>query len=215
MESTAAFVLACLLAQTSPAAQRTPVSPAHLPLAFIENRGTPVDRGAASGARRPGADHVGVPGSGRAGVHSRRAREGQRLRKLGFERNLEIDGGITLETIEAASRAGAHAFVSGTGIFKGADLGETIKRGRNSVGRASGSCPQDEAEARKGEARGRDLGLRSGRIACREVVGKVQKAVTCSFAETGRLPLVRAELSQVAHLNAPAPSNVIWSIFPK
>jgi len=53
MESTAAFVLACLLAQTSPAAQRTPVSLAHLPLAFIENRGQ-VDERVRFSARRGG-----------------------------------------------------------------------------------------------------------------------------------------------------------------
>lgn len=40
---------------------------------------------------------------------------------------LEVDGGITLETIEAAWRAGADTFVAGTAVFGQPDIGEAIR----------------------------------------------------------------------------------------
>jgi ribulose-phosphate 3-epimerase len=48
------------------------------------------------------------------------------LREAGFEGLLEIDGGVGLDTIEEASRAGAGVFVAGTAVFGAADLGERI-----------------------------------------------------------------------------------------
>src|SRR5262245_8091964 len=53
MDTIAAFVLACMLAPTSPSAERAPVSLAQLPVAFIENRGQ-VDARAHFYARRGG-----------------------------------------------------------------------------------------------------------------------------------------------------------------
>ncbi|MFO0981710.1 MAG: ribulose-phosphate 3-epimerase [Planctomycetota bacterium] len=52
------------------------------------------------------------------------------LRALGFDRDVEIDGGIGLETIGAAARAGANVFVAGTAIFKSVDPADTMKRMR-------------------------------------------------------------------------------------
>jgi len=45
----------------------------------------------------------------------------ERLREAGYSGDLEIDGGIGPETIESAARAGAHVFVSGTGVFGAPD----------------------------------------------------------------------------------------------
>ena len=40
---------------------------------------------------------------------------------------LEVDGGITLDTIEAAWRAGADTFVAGTAVFGQPDIGDAIR----------------------------------------------------------------------------------------
>lgn len=40
---------------------------------------------------------------------------------------LEVDGGITLDTIESAWRAGADTFVAGTAVFGQPDIGEAIR----------------------------------------------------------------------------------------
>jgi ribulose-phosphate 3-epimerase len=49
------------------------------------------------------------------------------LRELGFEGDLEVDGGIDLETIGAAAEAGANVFVSGTGVFGSPDWAVRIR----------------------------------------------------------------------------------------
>jgi ribulose-phosphate 3-epimerase len=59
----------------------------------------------------------------------------RKLRALGFDRDIEIDGGIDLETIQPAAAAGANVFVSGTGIFKSADPKDTIRRMREEAAR--------------------------------------------------------------------------------
>jgi ribulose-phosphate 3-epimerase len=46
---------------------------------------------------------------------------------------IEVDGGIKVENIGEVSRAGADIFVSGSGIFKTKDYGETIKRLRQEI----------------------------------------------------------------------------------
>jgi ribulose-phosphate 3-epimerase len=40
---------------------------------------------------------------------------------------LEVDGGITQDTIEAAWRAGADTFVAGTAIFGTPDIAEAVR----------------------------------------------------------------------------------------
>lgn len=52
------------------------------------------------------------------------------LREMIVRRNLsvdiQVDGGVNLETIDRAASAGANVFVSGSGIFKSGDYAETI-----------------------------------------------------------------------------------------
>ena len=50
------------------------------------------------------------------------------LDRCGSEAVLEVDGGITAETIGAAYRAGADAFVAGTAVFGEQDIGAAIGR---------------------------------------------------------------------------------------
>ncbi|HSB54499.1 MAG TPA: ribulose-phosphate 3-epimerase [Gemmatimonadales bacterium] len=49
------------------------------------------------------------------------------LGRRGSKAALEVDGGITLETIESAWRAGADTFVAGTSVFGQPDIGEAIR----------------------------------------------------------------------------------------
>ena len=44
--------------------------------------------------------------------------------------DLEVDGGITIETIGAAARAGANVFVAGSAVFKG----DGVEAYRSAVG---------------------------------------------------------------------------------
>ncbi len=48
----------------------------------------------------------------------------------GWEGDLEIDGGITAETLPLAAERGFNAFVAGTAIFKSGDIPKTIKEMR-------------------------------------------------------------------------------------
>ncbi len=48
------------------------------------------------------------------------------LDRAGSAAALEVDGGITVETIEAAWRAGADTFVAGTAVFGQPDIGAAI-----------------------------------------------------------------------------------------
>jgi len=48
------------------------------------------------------------------------------IRDRGFAIDLEVDGGITEDTIGSAARAGANAFVAGTAIFGAPDYREAI-----------------------------------------------------------------------------------------
>ena len=47
---------------------------------------------------------------------------------------LEVDGGITIDTIAAAHRAGAATFVAGTAVFGAADPAVAVRELRNSAG---------------------------------------------------------------------------------
>jgi ribulose-phosphate 3-epimerase len=49
------------------------------------------------------------------------------LDRLGSRAALEVDGGITQDTIEAAWRAGADTFVAGTAIFGAPDIAEAVR----------------------------------------------------------------------------------------
>lgn len=49
------------------------------------------------------------------------------LERQGARATLEVDGGITLDTIAAAWRAGADTFVAGTAIFGAADVAEAVR----------------------------------------------------------------------------------------
>jgi len=49
------------------------------------------------------------------------------LDRQGSQAALEVDGGITLDTIEAAWRAGADTFVAGTAIFEAPDITEAVR----------------------------------------------------------------------------------------
>lgn len=48
------------------------------------------------------------------------------LERLGLDTDIEVDGGISFDTISQASAAGANIFVSGSAIFKASDAGKAI-----------------------------------------------------------------------------------------
>jgi ribulose-phosphate 3-epimerase len=54
----------------------------------------------------------------------------------GYDIVLEVDGGVKIETIERAARAGADRFVVGSGLFKMSDYRATIKKLRENAARA-------------------------------------------------------------------------------
>lgn len=64
-------------------------------------------------------------------------RKVERLRTLvdrnGYSLEIEVDGGIKMENIGQVSRAGGDIFVLGTGIFKTANYGETIRKLRKEI----------------------------------------------------------------------------------
>jgi ribulose-phosphate 3-epimerase len=49
--------------------------------------------------------------------------------------DIQVDGGLTVETIQTAAEAGANVIVSGTGIFGEKDPGGAIKKMRDVVER--------------------------------------------------------------------------------
>ena len=48
------------------------------------------------------------------------------IRKINPDIDIEVDGGINLETIKIASRAGANVFVAGSAVFKSENPAQTI-----------------------------------------------------------------------------------------
>jgi ribulose-phosphate 3-epimerase len=61
----------------------------------------------------------------------------ERLRKMidqnCYRLEIEVDGGVKVENIKEVSKAGGDIFVVGTGIFKTADYGETIRKLRQEI----------------------------------------------------------------------------------
>ena len=57
----------------------------------------------------------------------------QRVDDLGLAIDIEVDGGINLETIGGAAAAGANLFVSGSGLWNADDLGEQVRQLRSAA----------------------------------------------------------------------------------
>lgn len=57
------------------------------------------------------------------------------LRQQFPDLDIQVDGGVTVETIQAAAEAGANVIVSGTGIFGEKDPGGAIRKMREVVQR--------------------------------------------------------------------------------
>lgn len=57
----------------------------------------------------------------------------KQLRNQFPDLDIQVDGGLTVETIQAAAEAGANVIVSGTGIFGEKDPGAAIKKMRDCV----------------------------------------------------------------------------------
>jgi ribulose-phosphate 3-epimerase len=60
----------------------------------------------------------------------------ERIRDSGREIRLEIDGGVKIDNIGAAARAGADTFVAGSAIFGSKDYAATIRRMREEIAAA-------------------------------------------------------------------------------
>ena len=58
--------------------------------------------------------------------------------KHGLDLWLQVDGGVSLETIERCAEAGADTFVAGSAIFNAPDYRDVIARMRAAVGGAAG-----------------------------------------------------------------------------
>jgi ribulose-phosphate 3-epimerase len=77
----------------------------------------------------------------------------EQLRRMidqkGWRLELEVDGGIKVENIGQVAKAGADVFVSGSGIFKTEDYGETIAEMRRQIGKNTDPSPQRTQRARR------------------------------------------------------------------
>jgi ribulose-phosphate 3-epimerase len=63
----------------------------------------------------------------------------------GYQGDIEIDGGIGPDTIEAAAAAGANVFVAGTAIFGAPDVKARISELRSAAQRAAGNAAKPAA----------------------------------------------------------------------
>jgi ribulose-phosphate 3-epimerase len=57
------------------------------------------------------------------------------LRERGYERDIEMDGGLNDKTLPLCARAGTNVFVAGSAIFRSTDMGATIAAFRASAQR--------------------------------------------------------------------------------
>lgn len=55
------------------------------------------------------------------------------LRKRYPDLNIEVDGGLSLDTIDVAADAGANVIVAGSAVFGAQDPGEVIEKLREAV----------------------------------------------------------------------------------
>jgi ribulose-phosphate 3-epimerase len=58
------------------------------------------------------------------------------LRERGFERDIEMDGGINAATIAACAEAGTNVFVAGSAVFGAPDMAATIRSFKSEAARA-------------------------------------------------------------------------------
>ncbi len=58
----------------------------------------------------------------------------QRLDEAHLSREIEVDGGVTLENIRMIAQAGADVIVSGSAIFKSSDCRETVRAMKRILG---------------------------------------------------------------------------------
>jgi ribulose-phosphate 3-epimerase len=61
----------------------------------------------------------------------------ERVRQSGREIRVEVDGGVKIDNIQAAARAGADTFVAGSAIFGSKDYAATIKAMREHIAQAA------------------------------------------------------------------------------
>lgn len=64
------------------------------------------------------------------------------LRKKYPNKDIEVDGGLSLETIDASAEAGANVIVAGTGIFKAEKPNKVIDTFRSKVNAAQAKLAQ-------------------------------------------------------------------------
>lgn len=75
----------------------------------------------------------------------------RRIDATGREVRLEVDGGIKIDNIGAASAAGADTFVAGSAIFGSSDYALTIRQMRERIaGGSAGSAAAGAAPAARG-----------------------------------------------------------------
>jgi ribulose-phosphate 3-epimerase len=59
-------------------------------------------------------------------------------KELGLDYRIEVDGGVTLDTVTECARAGADTFVAGTALFRHRNLGAAVRKMRVQAARAAG-----------------------------------------------------------------------------
>ena len=58
-------------------------------------------------------------------------------KELGLDYRIEVDGGVTLDTVTECARAGADTFVAGTALFRHRNLGAAVRKMRVQAARAA------------------------------------------------------------------------------
>jgi ribulose-phosphate 3-epimerase len=64
-------------------------------------------------------------------------------RERGLRYRIEVDGGITFQTVVECAKAGADTFVSGTGLYGQPSLSKAIKKMRTLAEKAGGDGPDE------------------------------------------------------------------------